>query len=136
MDDIPFVVDYDDIETCQVIRWMDDENSIEDCHPYIMAIRCDDGEDYKFLEFSKREIVDASLQRFSAIEENYIDTYYLTYSAHFTITDYHKRSEFVAALGQSDNFVEIVIGWKNAEGEPLTGCYEGELDQPALMEEV
>ncbi len=136
MDDVLFVVDYEDLETCQVIRWVDEENDIEDCHPYIVAIRCDDGEDFKFLECSKREIVHVSLNRFAAIEENYTDTYYLTYSAQFTITSYHERTEFIAALEQSDNFVEIVIGWKNAEGEELIGCYEGELDQPALMEEV
>lgn len=129
---IAFNVDYSRTNLASKITWVDEQNSIEDCEPYIDFIRCDDGNEYRFLHTDKGEIVDGSLFMFEAVKDT-DDCYYLCYSADFEVPDFNSKSEFVAALKKSKGLVEIVLGFKDLAGKKLNDCFEDYENRQAKM---
>ena len=132
---VAFNVDYSRTNLASIVTWTDDKNKIEDCDAFIDFIRCDDGDEYQFLHSDKNEIINSSLFMFEAVQnKGKKGEYFLCYSADFEIADYDKKIDFIKALKHSKNKVEIVIGFKNAKGKILEGCFEENSNRTAKLQ--
>ena len=52
------------------------------------------------------------------------DEYFLCYTADFYIPKLNSKKQFIRALKFSNNDVEVVLGFKNRDGEILEDCIE------------
>jgi hypothetical protein len=119
-----FNVDYSRTNLASKIKWTDSRNKIDECEPFIDFIRCDDGDEFRFLHSESGEIIEESLFMFEAIKDKRDGNYYLCYSADFVIPDYDSKTDFVTAMKKSKGLVEVVLGFKDPKGKVIENCYE------------
>ena len=119
-----YFVDYNHASDASIITWTHEDEEIEDCEPFVDFIRCDlNGEEYEFL-YSDEEDFISKIDNFGAIKGNVDDEYFLCYTADFYIPKLNSKKQFVRALKFSNNDVEVVLGFKNRDGEILEDCIE------------
>ena len=120
-----YFVDYNHASDASIITWTHEDEEIEDCEPFVDFIRCDlNGEEYEFL-YSDEEDFISKIDNFGAIKrKNIDDEYFLCYTADFYIPNLNSKKQFVRALKFSNNDVEVVLGFKNRDGEILEDCIE------------
>ena len=132
--DVAFNVDYSRSNLASIITWVDSKNKIEDCEPFIDFIRCDDGNEFHFLHADEGEIINSSLFMFEAVKnKGKKNEYLLCYSADFEISNYEVHINFIKALKNSKNQIEIVLGFKDAKGNLLKDCFEENSNRTAKL---
>ena len=134
MKNTAFNVDYSRSNLASTITWLDSKNKIENCEPFIQFIRCDDGDEYQFINSDEGDIVNGSLFMFEAIKVKGTDAdYLLCYSADFEIVGIQSKTAFVNALKKSKNQIEIVIGFKDSKGNVLEDAFEESSNRTAKL---
>jgi hypothetical protein len=106
------------------INWLTDKCDISDCIPFIKYIRCDDGNDYQFLTLENNEIVSSEINDFEAVKGSQNREYFLCYTAYIRVRNLKNFPSFIVALDYSDNQVEIVLGFKDQNGNEIEDAYE------------
>ena len=126
-----YFVDYNKAAEASTIQW-DGDLDITECDPYIDFIRCDDGEDYQYL-YPDKDFQVIKLIHFQAIprDDEGEDLFLLCYVADLEI-DLNKHQRFNQALENSDNLVEIVIGFKN--NSEIVDCFEEYENRQAVLQ--
>ena len=129
-----YFVDYNKAADASSIQW-DDDQDISKCEPFIDFIRCDNGDDYEYLYSDKNDFKVIGLDNFQAVpaDDEGEGIYYLCYTADFDI-DMSKHPKFESAMSNSDNLVEVVLGFKN-KGEPLD-CFEEYENRQSVLEKA
>ena len=112
-------------------KW-DGDLDITQCEPYIDFIRCDDGEDYQYL-YPDKDFQVINLLYFQTIprDDEGEDLFLLCYVADLEI-DLNKHQRFNEALENSDNLVEVVIGFKN--DNETVDCFEEYENRQAVLQ--
>ena len=115
-----FYVDYNKAASASTITW-DSKIDINTCEPFVDFIRCDDGEDFVFLQSLDNDFTTIKLANFGAVKTSTKGNYFLCYTADFEI-DLNKFPKFKKALKKSDNLVEVVLGFKHKD--KVLDCFE------------
>jgi|TARA_B100001079_G_C16367559_1_gene495865 hypothetical protein len=115
-----FYVDYNKSASASIINWDSDIN-IDVCEPFIDFIRCDDGEDFQFLNSIDNDFKTIIISHFEAVKTDEEGKFFLCYTADLDI-DLNKFSKFKKALKKSDGLVEVVMGFRY-NGKVLD-CFE------------
>lgn len=105
-----FFVDYNKTSSASTISW-DSDIDIKKCEPFVDFIRCDDGEDYVYLNSLDKDFKTLKISNFGAVARDEEGEYFLCYTADFEI-NLNKFPKFKQALKKTDNLVEVVIGFK------------------------
>ncbi len=117
-----FTFDYNKPQNANEIVWGVNIN-IEETEVFIDYIRCDDGEDYQFLQSDKKDFTTVKIHNFEAIASNtQKNNFFLCYTAEIEF-DIEKNEKFKSALENSDNQIEAVLGFKK-DGKVLEYCFE------------
>ena len=119
-----YYIDYNHASDASTITWTHEDEQIEDCEPYVDFVRCDEnGEEYQFLYSDKDDFI-SKIDNFGAIKGDEEDEYILCYTADFYIKNMSSNKKFLKALKYSNNDVEVVLGFKDKNGEILEDCIE------------
>lgn len=125
-----FFVDYNKTASASTISW-DSDIDIKKCEPFVDFIRCDDGEDFIFLNSIDNDFKTLKIANFAAVAREEDGKYFLCYTADFEI-NLKKFPKFQKALKKTDNLVEVVIGFK-FKGKVLDCFEESENRQTVLQ---
>jgi hypothetical protein len=117
-----FFVDYNKPALASEITWALDLKEIKSAVPFIDFIRCDDGEDFQFLNSSENDFKVLKINQFAFVQSEDRNRFFLCYTADFEI-DLKEYSKFLKALNHSNNEVEVVLGFKK-DNKILTDCFE------------
>jgi hypothetical protein len=117
-----FFVDYNKPSVASEITWALDLNQIKSAVPFVDFLRCDDGEDFQFLNSSNNDFKVLKINQFAFVPSEKKERFFLCYTADFEI-DLKKYPKFLKALKRSGNEVEVVLGFKK-DNKILKDCFE------------
>lgn len=127
-----YFVDYNHASDASIIDWIEETTSIEGCEAFVDFIRCDeDGSDYVFL-YSDENDFEYVMNNFAAIPGDNDGEFFACYTADFAI-DLDAKPRFAAALEHSDWLVEVVLGFKDKDGNTLEDCFQEHSNRTARL---
>lgn len=126
-----YFVDYNKSSSASIISW-DSKININDCTPFVDFIRCDDGEDFIFLNSLDNHFKTLKISNFGAVKAEEDGNFFLCYTADFEI-NLNKFPKFKKALKNSDNLVEVVLGFKHKD--KVLDCFEERENRQTVLQE-